>query len=204
MSAPLPEMPRAISASAGNRGQPAFGLNQQVIGLALRVRPRVAIARDRAADQSRIILAQSGRREAELIHRARLEILDQHVGFRDQVFQRGAAIGLREIDDARVLAAVEPDEIARLAFRGGVVTAREIALRAFDLDDMRAGVGKARRAERRGDGLLDGDDGETFKGEHKSVRLFADDRTDDAVIAGLDPAIHHFTKMDGCPDQVRA
>ena len=84
MSAPLPVRPRAISASriaacavapvamstigdadarralrpAGDRGEPALGLDQQIIGLAVGVGAVVAIAGDRAADQRRIILAQ--------------------------------------------------------------------------------------------------------------------------------------------------
>ena len=43
-----------------------------------------------------------------------------------------------------------------------IVCAREIALRAFDLDHARACIGQPAGALRRGDGLLDRNDKETF------------------------------------------
>ena len=43
---------------------PDFGLDQQVVGLALRVRAALAVAGDRAADQPRIILAQPLERQS--------------------------------------------------------------------------------------------------------------------------------------------
>ena len=49
-----------------------------------------------------------------------------------------------------------------LAMHDVVVMAREIAFRAFDLDDTRAGIGEAAGALRRGDGLLHRDDEEAF------------------------------------------
>ena len=189
MSAPLPVRPRAISASriaacavapvaistiemptrdgpsgsAGDRGQPALGLDQEVIGLAVRIGAVVAIAGDGAADQRRIILAQALQREAELVHRAGLEVLQQHVGAGDQLFQRGAAFLGGEIDHHGILAAVEPDEIAALALGRGVIAAGEIALGPLHLDDMGAGIRQPRRAERRGDRLFDGNDGQSLQ-----------------------------------------
>ncbi len=44
--------------TAGDRGEPALGLHQQVIGFARRVRAALAEARDRNADQFRVIAAQ--------------------------------------------------------------------------------------------------------------------------------------------------
>ena len=149
--------------AAGDRGEAALGLDQEIIGLAMRIGAVVAIAGDGAADQRRIILAQALQREAELVHRAGLEVLQQHVGACDQLLELGAAFLGGEIDDHGILAAVEPDEIAALAFGGGVIAAGEIALGALDLDDMRAGIGQPRRAERRGDRLFDGDDGQSLQ-----------------------------------------
>ena len=148
--------------TAGDRGKAALGLDQEIIGLAFGIGAGVAIAGDRAADQRRIILSQPLQREAELVHRAGLEVLQQHVGARDQLFERGAAFLGGEIDHHGILAAVEPDEIAALAFCGGVIAAGEIALGAFDLDDMRAGIRQPRTAERRGNGLFDGDDDQSL------------------------------------------
>ena len=131
---------------AGDRGEAALGLDQQIIGLAMRVGAVVAIAGDGADDQRRIVLAQPLAGEAELVHRAGLEVLQQHVGGGDQLLQLGAAFLGGEIDHRGFLAAVEPDEVAALALRRGVIAAGEIALRPFDLDDMRAGIGQPRTA----------------------------------------------------------
>ena len=90
----------------------------------------------------------------------------QHVGARDQLFERVAAVLGGEIDHHGILAAVEPDEIAALAFCGGVIAAGEIALGAFDLDDMRAGIRQPGAAERCCDRLFDGDDDQSFQWQH--------------------------------------
>ena len=150
--------PRWSLRPAGDRGEPALGLDQKIIGLAIGVGAGVAIARNGAADQRRIFLAQPLKRKAELVHRAGFEVLQQNISAGDQLFQRGAALLGREIDDHRILAAVEPDEIAALTLGGGVVAAGEIALRPLHLDDMRAGIRQPRRAEWRGNRLFDGDD----------------------------------------------
>ena len=50
-----------------------------------------------------------------------------------------------------------------LAVHDVIVMAREIALRALDLDDASAGVGQPAGALRRGDCLFDGDDEEAFE-----------------------------------------
>ena len=154
--------PRRSFRPAGDRGQPALGLDQEIVGLAVGIGAVVAIAGNGAADQRRIIFLQALQREAELVHRAGLEVLQQHVGACDQLFERGAAVLGGEIDHHGILAAVEPDEIAALALGRGVIAAGEIALGAFHLDDMRAGIRQPRTAERRGDRLFDGDDDQSF------------------------------------------
>ena len=160
--------PRRPLRAAGDRGEPALGLDQQIIGLAMRVGALVAIAGDGAADQRRIVLAQPLAREAELVHRAGLEVLQQHVGARDQRLELRAAFLGGEIDHHRLLAAVEPDEIAALALGRRVIAAGEIALGPLDLDDGGAGIRQARRAERRGDRLFDGNDGNSLERQHRS------------------------------------
>ena len=58
--------PRRRLRPAGDRGEPALGLHQQVVGLARRVGAALAVARHRAADQLRIVAPQPLDREAEL------------------------------------------------------------------------------------------------------------------------------------------
>jgi hypothetical protein len=145
---------------AGDRGDAGLGLDQHVVGLALGVGAGVAIARDRADDQPRVILAESFDGEAELGHRAGLEVLDEHVGLGQHGFEQRLVFRLGQIHHHGFLAAVEPDEIGALALRQRVIAAREIALRPLDLDDARPRVGEAARAHRRGDGLFERDDEE--------------------------------------------
>ena len=73
--------------------------------------------------------------------------------------QRGASFGLFEVKDDGLFASIQPDKIAALSENGIVIAPGEIAFRTLDLDDFRAGVGKARGAKGRRDRLLDGDDG---------------------------------------------
>jgi hypothetical protein len=154
--------PRRAFRPAGDRGKAALGLDQEIVGLAVGIGAFIAIARNGAADQRRIIPLQAFQREAELVHRAGLEVLQQHVGAGDQRFEIGAAVPGGEIDHHGILAAVEPDEIAALALCGGVVAAGEIALGAFHLDDMRTGIRQPRTAEWRCNGLFDGDDDQSL------------------------------------------
>ena len=103
-----------------------------------------------------------------------------------------------EIDDRGVLASVEPDEIAALPLGGGIIAAGEIALRTFDLDDMGTGIGQTRRAERRGDRLLDGNDGDPFKRQHGEFSRYLHRRRRQlgySVMPGLVPGIHASPRM---------
>ena len=88
------------------------------------------------------------------------EILHEHVGPRDHCGKERLVIRLGEIEHNGFLAAVEPDEITALAVYEVVVAAREVALRALDLDHAGARVRKATGAHRRGDGLLERNDQE--------------------------------------------
>ncbi len=158
--------PRRSLRSAGDRGQPALGLDQQIIGLAVGVGAVVAIAGNGAADQFWVIFSQALQREAELVHRSRLEILQQHIRAGDQRFERGAAFLGREVDDGGILAAVEPDEVAALSLGRGIVAAGKVAFRPLHLDDMGAGIRQPRAAEGGGDRLFDGNDGQSLKRQH--------------------------------------
>ena len=140
---------------AGDRGQPALGLHQQIVGAAVLVGAVIAVARDVDRDQPLVLGAHRGRAEARALGRAGRQVLDQHVGLADQAMQQREVVGLLEVEHDRLLAAVQPDEIAREPVDVAVVAAREIAFRPLDLDDARAGVGQPRRAVGGGHRLLD-------------------------------------------------
>ena len=120
-----------------------------------------------------MILAQPGNGEAELCERPGLEILHEHVGALEHGLEQGLVLLLREIEDDRFLAAVEPDEIAAFAAGDGVVGAGEIAFGTLDLDHARAGVGEPAGAHRRRDRLLDRDDEKALQREsHSKLQRF--------------------------------
>ena len=108
-------------------------------------------------------LAQRVGAEAGARRSARREVLDEHVGAGDDAVQQRGVVRLLDVGDQALLAAVEPDEVARQAFRRLVVAAREVALGAFDLDHPRAGIGQAGAAIGRGHRLLQRDDEQTCK-----------------------------------------
>lgn len=93
-------------------------------------------------------------RIAKLCERAGLQVLHEHVGLREQSIEQLAILGLGEIDDDRLLAAIEPDEINALPLGELVVAAREIAFWPLELDDARAGIGEAPSGHGCRDGLL--------------------------------------------------
>ena len=152
--------------TACHRRHAGFGLNQQVVGLALSVRAALAIAGDRAADQSRILFAQAGQRKAELRQRTGLEVLHEHVGLREHRFEHSLVFGLAEIEHHRLLAAIEPDEIGALAVHDMIIVTGEIAFRPLDLDHARAGIGETAGTLRRRHRLLDRNDEKTGERKH--------------------------------------
>jgi hypothetical protein len=95
------------------------------------------------------------------------EVLDQHVGFGQQLVEHGRRGAVLEVEREAFLAAVGPDEVRRKAFDARVVAASEVArARSFDLDDAGALVGELARAERCRDRVLEGDDGDAFECSH--------------------------------------
>ena len=80
--------------------------------------------------------------------------------------QRGV-LGFLDVGDEALLAAVEPDEVARQAIGGTIVAAGEVALGALDLDDAGAGVGEAGTAVGRGDRLFERDDEQAVERAHQ-------------------------------------
>src|SRR5262245_5722931 len=111
--------------------------------------------------------AQFGWIEAGAGGSAGYEVLDEDVGARNHaVQQRLVLLGL-EVKHDRFLTAVEPDEIGAFAMYGSVIAAGDIALRALDLADARAGIGEPARAERGRDRPLQADDQNAVKPRHQ-------------------------------------
>ena len=164
--------PRRRIRPAGDGGKPGLRLHQQVIGLARGIGAALAVTRDRAADQPRMLLAQFRDRKAELGDRAGLQVLHEHVGLREQRREQRAVLALAEIEHDRFLAAIEPDEIRALAMHMIVVMAREVALRPLDLDHARAGIGEPAGRLRRRHRLFERDHEDAGEGEgHGHLKL---------------------------------
>jgi hypothetical protein len=84
----------------------------------------------------------------------------EDIGAREDAMQQRRVLRPLDVGGERFLAAVEPREVARHALGRAVVAAREVALRALDLDHARARVGEPARAIGRGDRLLEGEHGD--------------------------------------------
>ena len=86
---------------------------------------------------------------AETLHRAGPEVLDQHVGPREQTLEERAIGGQLEIEREALLAAVQRQEIRGAILDEGPDAARVGAdLGPLDLHDARAEIGEQHRAVR--------------------------------------------------------
>ena len=75
-----------------------------------------------------------------------------------------------DVERQALLRAVGPDEVRGQAAHALVVAAREVAdAGTLDLDDAGAEVGELAGGERRGDGVLAGDDGDSVQGLHNRI-----------------------------------
>src|SRR5690606_34290129 len=105
--------------------------------------------------------------QPEARRRAGREVLDQHVGARDERIEDRPGLRVLHVERQALLGAVGPDEMRRLPAHALVVAAREVAAaRALDLDHARAEVGELARAVRRRDCVLQGDYGDAVEGSH--------------------------------------
>ena len=75
--------------------------------------------------------------------------------------------GVLHVESEAFLGAISPHEVRREAAHARVVAAREVAdAGALDLDHAGTQIGELARRERRGDRVLEGDDGESFERLH--------------------------------------
>ena len=161
----MPGLGRRVRA-AGDRQQPGLALDQQVVGAAVAHRPVRGVPGDVADDELRVPGPQGRRRQPHPVRRPGRQVLHEHVGPADQRGQRGPARGRLEVKRDRLLAPVEPDEVAGQALDGAVVGAGEVAAaRALDLDDPRAEVGQLAGGVRGRDRLLERHDRDAVEGE---------------------------------------
>ena len=108
-----------------------------------------AEARDLAVNEARELLRQLLVADAPLLHGARLEVLDQHVGAFEQPQEDRAPLGLCEVETDRALVAVDPNEVGGvLVMEGRAPVTHLVALRRLKLDDVGAMVGQQLRRER--------------------------------------------------------
>src|ERR1700750_2725272 len=107
---------------------------------------------------------QGLRSEAHSLKRAGLQILDEDIRLQQERSQLILARRRTEIDNKRLFATIEPDEITALTSHDVIIAAGKVPFRPFDLDDAGAGVGKARRAERGCDGRLAGGERQAREG----------------------------------------
>jgi len=140
------DAPRLLRA-AGDRGQPGLGLDEQVVGLPALVRSG-PVARDGAGHQLRMRGAELAGIQPEPRRSARREVLDEHVGPGDQPPHPRAVSVVAQVDDRRLLAAVQPDEIAAAARGSAVVPACEVPSGRSSL--MTRAPASARRMEQSG------------------------------------------------------
>ena len=116
----------------------------------------LAVARDRAVDEARVLLAQPLVAHAEAVHHAGPEGLEQHVVLAHQPQQHLAAALLLQVQPDRALAAVEREEQRRLrrVLRALVVRRgpADVVAHAgvLDLQHLGAEVGEQQRAEAAG------------------------------------------------------
>ena len=132
-----PALTRPVG-KAGDAHDPRSGLNRHVHRQIVAVRPADAKARAGGVDQPWVDLMQPAPADAELVHRAGREILEQHIGALDHAEQQLAAARVLQIQRNRVLILVEHGEgQARTLARLGAAPPG-LAARRLDLDDERA------------------------------------------------------------------
>ena len=121
---------------AGRVGDAAHRLDGDVHGGEIAIGAVEAEARAAAIDQARVELVQHVPAEAQAIHHARGEVLDQHVGLLDQREEDLLAARLLEIEHYRLLVGVQHDQ--RVGLDSAFAAAHDVALRRLDLEHARA------------------------------------------------------------------
>ncbi len=130
--------------------QPAHGLSDEIEGGAVHIGAGRAIAVYIGGHQPRIERLQPRLAKTHLRHHAGAEIVDEDVGIRNQPLQHRAAARAIEIDDDRLLVAVEACIIGGEPVAQRALFADRVALGGFHLDHLRPHVAQHHGAERAG------------------------------------------------------
>ena len=101
-----------------------------------RVRTGRTIARDCAVDQSGIDLGKRLVSKAQAFHHTRTEILQHHVGLRDQAAHRRLSLIRFEVENDAFLTGVELREVAALAVDHRMSAADGLTTRRLDLNHL--------------------------------------------------------------------
>ena len=154
---------------AGVPHEAAGGLEDEIHAGLLRERAARAERRDRAVDEARVPFAQRVVAEPVPLHHARAEVLDQHVGLRDEAADERRARLLPDVDRDAALVPVEPLEVEPADLgrepSGAVGVADAVAAtRLLHLDDVGAEVAEQGGAPRTGGLVAQVDDADARKG----------------------------------------
>ena len=130
--------------------QAATGLHDHVVGRLAGVGARTTEAGGRGVDEPRVSGPQHVAAEAESLHRARPEVLHQHVGPIDESEKGFPVFRVLEIKLHALLAAVHAGEVTALSARqkGAVLPGVVAAIGPLDLHHLGPQIGEHHGAER--------------------------------------------------------
>ena len=161
----LPDLHRRAVREAGEVHHAGLGLDDEVVARAVRLGAGLAEAGDRAVHEPRV---QPGERlvpEAELVHRSRPEVLEEHVALARERLKDLASLGRLEVQGDALLVAVDRHEVRRLALDERRPAARVVALAGLlDLDDLGAHVTEHHGAEGTGEDAGEVENADTGEG----------------------------------------
>ena len=163
--------PRRLFRRSGDRHEAGLALDQQVVRLLVAVRAVFAVAADVADDDPGLLRRERCVRETEARRRARCKVLNDDVGgLDDEPPKDHLRLRMLDVERQAFLRAIGPDEMRRETVDALVVAAREIAHAGpLDLDHPRAEVRELPRCERRGDRVLERDDGNALQRSHRNL-----------------------------------
>src|SRR6266852_1210265 len=159
----------------GDGHDAAEGLHERLVAGTVLPRAGPSERRDRAIDQARVERGQGVVAEAETLHRARPEILDQDVGALHQIAQHVGTLRGLQIERDVPLVAVDDEIRRRLAALVRRPGARFVARAGvFHLDDIGAHIGQEHAAEGPGEDAREIDDADTVEreGSRDHVRYY--------------------------------
>jgi hypothetical protein len=138
------ELQRRLVGLAVQRHQARFALHHEVVARARGLGAGAVVARDRAVDEARVLLAQLLVAQAQLVDAAELEVLDHHVALLRKVARDLLAFGRLQVERDRALVAVDAVEVGGLGLAHAQAPVARVvaAARVLDLDHLGAHVGQ--------------------------------------------------------------